>query len=398
MADYYQLLGISTHASPTEIRAAYKKLAMLYHPDRSPDNKEAEELFKLINEAYHVLADPVQKTIYDTGLAYSKQTQQKTAHKTSAYWKKYHRMRYDQWQQAQQNTYTFDKRYFRIQALAILVFLLIAGFSFGIINIFEYIKNEEIKNNQRVNREFISQANILFNSGKEEEALLKIRQWQTQSPADFVFNFAEDSLLTVLRNKANLLFKQLSFEEAGKHYKILQRLETPSSLLTLQRVAECEYRLGQFQSSINILKQLLEVQPNNIDYIYRSAIIYQDNLHDLERAYYYLTLARKHFKERMASLYGEAFEVVMDPTLVHEMYYDIFWRRAEVTWLLKKFDETEKDCSWAIILRPQNGQPYFYRALASIELGINSRLCSDLQRATQLGNTDSKKLLKSYCK
>lgn len=63
--DYYDILGISKGASDDEIKKAYRKLAMKYHPDRNPDNKEAEEKFKDINEAYQVLSDPQKKSQYD---------------------------------------------------------------------------------------------------------------------------------------------------------------------------------------------------------------------------------------------------------------------------------------------------------------------------------------------
>jgi curved DNA-binding protein len=70
--DYYQILGISRSASADEIRAAYRKLALKYHPDRNPDNKQAEEKFKEMNEAYQVLSDPQKRARYDQlGSAYS---------------------------------------------------------------------------------------------------------------------------------------------------------------------------------------------------------------------------------------------------------------------------------------------------------------------------------------
>ncbi len=75
--DYYQRLGVPRSASADDIRGAYRKLAMKYHPDRNPGDKKAEDSFKEINEAYQVLSDPEKRARYDqVGESYS-QWQQK---------------------------------------------------------------------------------------------------------------------------------------------------------------------------------------------------------------------------------------------------------------------------------------------------------------------------------
>jgi molecular chaperone DnaJ len=63
--DYYEILGISKNATPEEVKAAYRKLALKYHPDRNPNNKEAEEKFKEAAAAYEVLSDPDKRARYD---------------------------------------------------------------------------------------------------------------------------------------------------------------------------------------------------------------------------------------------------------------------------------------------------------------------------------------------
>jgi len=63
--DYYETLGVARNASEADIKKAYRRLAMKYHPDRNPDDKAAEEQFKSAKEAYEILSDPQKRAAYD---------------------------------------------------------------------------------------------------------------------------------------------------------------------------------------------------------------------------------------------------------------------------------------------------------------------------------------------
>ena len=67
---YYEILEVSMNASLEEIKQAYRKQAKKYHPDRNPNNKEAEEMMKLVNDAYEVLSDINKRKKYDDELNY----------------------------------------------------------------------------------------------------------------------------------------------------------------------------------------------------------------------------------------------------------------------------------------------------------------------------------------
>ena len=63
--DYYETLGVNRDASDDDLKKAYRRLAMKYHPDRNPDNPKAEEHFKEAKEAYEILSDGHKRAAYD---------------------------------------------------------------------------------------------------------------------------------------------------------------------------------------------------------------------------------------------------------------------------------------------------------------------------------------------
>ena len=63
--DYYEILGIGRDSDDGQLKSAYRKLALQHHPDRNPDNPDAEERFKEAAEAYSVLSDPQKRAAYD---------------------------------------------------------------------------------------------------------------------------------------------------------------------------------------------------------------------------------------------------------------------------------------------------------------------------------------------
>jgi DnaJ-class molecular chaperone len=63
--DYYKILGVNRKATEEEIKKAYRKLAKTHHPDKNPNDKEAENKFKEISEAYEILSRPIKRRMYD---------------------------------------------------------------------------------------------------------------------------------------------------------------------------------------------------------------------------------------------------------------------------------------------------------------------------------------------
>lgn len=392
MRDYYEDLGVSRSATSGEIRTAYKKLAKLYHPDHNQGNKEAEELFKIVNEAYHVLCNPSKKGQYDLRLYGLAQVVYDEVYVAEI--KKNH---YYRWRQAQQRTYKIDKNYFKIQGLAFLVFLVIAALCFSIVHTANYYVEKQQLKKLQVYNELLRNVNGLFGSGRFDDAFNLISNLEEKDPLEYRYSFARDSLVDALRKKADTEFRLHNFSSAITHYTILKNYEHPIRSETLQNIYLCEYYMGNYEESIVALKHMLNQEPNNLVLIYEIGMMNLEKLNNPEEALRYFTLGKKLFKENFSHVYGRAFQIVMNSAEAPDIYYHLFVARARANFKLKKYKDAVTDCNWAIFLRRNQADPYYLRALASASMKDYNNVCEDITRAKQLGIMNIDRLQRKYC-
>jgi curved DNA-binding protein CbpA len=396
MRDYYEVLGLSRAAGISDIRSAFKKLAKQYHPDRNPGNKEAEENFKAINEAYHTLSHPLKKAQYDLriiglSLTYNEERWHEYQQR------KYYRQRYQE-THPPFNGYRFDKNYFKIQGLAFLVFMIIAAFCFGIIHTAHYYVSKQQMEKIRAHRELIERANGLFGEGKFTDAFTLIENLEEEDPLEFRFGFAKDSLINAMRKKADLAFRVHDFNTAVEYYTILQRYEYPARYETLENMYLAQYYIGNYEQSLQALKHLHNQEPYNLGLIYQIGMINLEKLNNPEEALHYFTIGKKLFKENLGEVYGAAFQIVMNPSDAPDIYYHIFLARSRANMELERYTDAVTDCNWAIFLRRDQAEPYVIRAKASVRISDYQNVCEDLTRAQLLGEPDLARMKAKYCR
>lgn len=392
MLDFYEALGVSRTASQSQIKAAFKKMAMRYHPDRNPGDKEAEETFKFLNEAYQTLSDPVKRARYDSRFHLI------TEELNDAYWQEVKRKRYQQWRQSQNTYYRFDKNYFKIQGLAFLVFLLIAGFCFAVINTAHYYVRQQQMEKWQANSMQLKQVNGLFGEGRFHDAFTMIRSLEEQDPLDFRFGFVRDSLVGALRMKADAEYKRQDFRSAITHYLVLKNYENPVRFETLENMSMCQFYLGNYKESLEALKHLHNQQPGDLGLVYKIAIINLEKLDNPQEALQYFTIGKKLFKDNLTRVYGSAFQIVMNPRDVPDIYYSIFKGRALANMKVGNYKEAVTDCNWTIFLRPDNGEGYYLRSIANINMKDFNAVCDDSRRARQLGYAQAAEISRRYCR
>ncbi|MCX7637744.1 MAG: J domain-containing protein [Cyclobacteriaceae bacterium] len=396
MANFYEILGIPQSADSSEIRAAYKKLAFQFHPDLHPNDPQAEERFKQINEAYHTLSDPVKKSRYDARLnAYTVVTE--SSYDEQA-WRAYRHRQYMRWKAAQESRYKFDRNYFKIQGLAFLVFLIIAGFCYGLIHTITYFQEKQMAEQLRKNMEQVERVHTLFATGHIDEAFKHVLVLMQQDPLEYRFTLAYDSMLQTLRYRVKQQYAANDLAASVTTLRFLQRYENPTRFETLRMKAICEYQMEQYDSTLATLEHIRKMQPWNFELVYQMGIISLDNLNKPEKAIGYFTEGKRMFKESMSRIYGEAFEVVMIPADVPEIYYHLFEARARSNMMLNNFEEALTDCNWAVFLRPQQAEAWKMRAMCRIALGRTYRLCEDLKMARKLGKREVVDLQRKFCR
>jgi tetratricopeptide (TPR) repeat protein len=391
VADYYEILGLEKSATATQIRSAYKRLAMMYHPDRNPGNVHAEEAFKQINEAYHTLSDALKKSRYDT------RYDPPTPATYEDYLREQKRSRYYRWQKAQQYSYKIDREYFKIQGLSFLVFIVIAGFCFTIIHAASYFTQAAERKHALANSMQLKKVNALFIAGKFDDAFMLMHTLRENDPLETRFYYAHDSLVSELKRLAEERFNERNFAAAINHYRILETYEDPVQNETIHRISLCQYYLGNYKESLQAMKQLHNQNPDDLVLIYNIGIINLEKLENPKEALFYFSLGKNLFKKNLSEVYGKAFMFVMNPQDAPDIYFDIFEGRARTNLAMSNYHDAKLDCDWAVFLRPEKGQPYYLRALSKIkddQLGV----CDDLKIAQRLGIREAAPLLRKHCR
>lgn len=395
MTNYYKILGIDQSADSKQIKAAYKRLAMEYHPDRNPGNKQAEEVFKIVNEAYHTLSDPLKKSRHDAHLdpAYSISAEE---------WIRINKRKYNPVEKDDRRGirryYKIDKDYYRIQALAVFVFLVLAGFSYIILSTTTYFSTKKNQKHYLANRQALKYAGTLFNDGRFDDAFTAIHSLIEKEPAEFQVNYTRDSLVSELRSMATKKFNLKDFAAATTLYLILEKHEQPASIETIKKISMCQYYLGNYKESLQAMKHLHNQYPDNLELVYSIGMINLEKLENPGEALRYFTFGTKLFTENLNKIYGSTFETTMNPADAPDIYFDIFQGRAQSNIILNNFEDAITDCNRAIYLRPNKGEPYRLRAIASTSIKRFDTVCNDISSAKRLGVSDIDAMQRKFCR
>lgn len=403
MQDYYDILGVPAAASSEDIRRAYKKLALEYHPDRNPGDARAEERFKEINEAYQTLSDPIRKNRYDFLKEYG--TAASALFDTVEHEPQYRRQRtyppytrhYSPGEGSPYTQYKVDKKYFRDLFVTLGVFFLISAMIVGFYEFQEYLSDRQILEIKQQNHIVIQEAREHFVNGEYREALSKTSTLSVKYPYEDSYRDEFKGMMSQLTDIAQTQFEAGQYARAAEHYEIIKDYEEPMNLNTWYRIAMCHYKAGMFRQAVQAMDYILLRDRQNIPLLLQIAGIYDNDLDQPELALGYYDEAKALFKKFQATSYGEAFELIMPVEETPDIYFELFVKRADLHMRMENYEEAIKDCNWSILLRPERVAPYLMRARAFNITGVHYRACQDWESAASLGSHEAQRLASENC-
>jgi curved DNA-binding protein CbpA len=393
MESLYDILEVSPDATDREIKAAYKRLALKYHPDKNSGDSHAEEKFKSINNAYQILSDPSRKTQYD----YNRKNPY--FYQNSTYTYSHNNAYSDNTKNTKSWTYTKEDRE-KDEALAIKWMI---GFFIAVIIVSSMIYGWQYFQEKRENEEAISRKMEIIEKVKQKysenafrESLKELRVIKAEIPNDDDIDNLYDEVIEQLKKSAEESFNQKNYLKSLDYYTTLKEYEKFPNVLNIFQIAYCHRYLNNYDISINYLELILSESPNDLRSHIDLANIYFENLNNLDKANYHydkaIQIIISHYKE----LYGDAYAVMLNIDVIPDIHYEAFTGKSSLRIKRKEYNNSLKESSWAIYIRPENPKAYLLKAEALFELNKVSEAIAQLKIAKKLGSEEAEVLKNKY--
>lgn len=406
MINYYHILGISKKASPAEIKAAFRKLALRYHPDKNPDNTYAEERFKEINQAYQVLSDSQQKARHDLALSYEDlhaQLQNATfdaasivdSHPSS----RDRRYRRGRPVQPHFQPPTPAPRHQNLVATvwAFGIFVVIALLGVGLNSYSNYQHEQLIVRQQELANSIYEKADQFFQAGDYHHSLQLLHTVNEHYHIPYHAGRLKQQIIGRLEEEGNLMYEQEQYEEAAGYFQLLIDHALTYNPLHYAKLTSSYEMVGNYPAAIRAYKQVIEAEPATIEARNRLAmLLFQQEKYEEALRFYQEAgeIVSREYKTR----YGEAYAIAMDPSRTPLSHYQLHCGLGETYAMLGMHKQADKALKWAVFLRPKSPEAYYLQGNNFYTDKQTRSACKAWTQASHYGSKEAEEQLKTHCK
>ena len=394
MTNYYHVLGLSEDATPAEIKSAFKRLAVKYHPDKHPGRPEMEEKFKEVNVAHQILSDEYEKARFDLKLKYQQFSQSHerpyTYQPPSANtWKNQARRRYasgriDYRQNAIATAYAFGITF-------MIALLVMTG-----VWIKQTYDDHQLERRLAERRSTYMEAKELFEVGEYKKAfeiMTSLKFFRTEERDMKTF---KSTMLDQIIEKGDKAYGTKNYVKAITLYELVQEFAPDLPFYELkQKLAESYRQNNQPDMAIEILEGFLVSDYELIGSLVKIAEIERDERGDLNEALDRLLIAHRLAVKRYKRFYGDGYALVINEKYLPKSHFYLYSNLADMYVRLQDYEMAIKAADWNKYVWPDSAISYVTSAQAYEAMGRQNQACVEYGGAR---DRDWKGISPTYCR
>lgn len=412
MINYYHILGIPRQASSQEIKAAYRRLAVRYHPDKNPESSYAEDRFKEISHAYQVLKDPAKKAKHDLMLAYEElqaqtgttrpapaQEPYRTAYgsrQAQEYARRYRQRPPQSWHYPRQPS-GLPRRYNALAtAWAFGIVFAFAVLVVGLSSYRAYQEEQQIIEQTELAESIYQKAATFYEQKNYRYALQLLKTIDEQYKIPYNAGRLKHEVLKKVEEEASLLFEKEDYQQAATYYQLLVEHQPEYNPFVYARLVSSYEMIPDYVRAIYTYERVIQAEPLTIEARNRLAAILFD-MEKYEQALKYYRQASDIVVQEYVNLYGHAYPLAVNPAKTPESHYQLHCGLGQTYSSLGMHRQAESAFKWAIFLRPEKPEAHYLQGLNYREAGQQGKACEAWKTAARHGFKPAAEQLKSFC-
>lgn len=378
MINYYQILGVTEGASSTEIKAAFKRLAVKYHPDKHAGDIEMEERFKEVNQAYQILSNPYEKARYDIQVMYGQST-------FESYYSPPPPPRPKNYRHSYKEPPIDWKENWIATAYAFVFTFVVAAVVMSGIWVKNYMDTKEMERLLAERRALFEDAKTQYRLGNVGDALLTINTLGSFLDTEEDMAYYKDQLYESFIFEGKHSFNRGAYTDAIYYYELIEKYGNRKPLPLLEQLAFAYKETNQPYKSVKKLKEILVTGYRSMEVYLTLAEIYRDMIGDKAEAVHYFESASKVAVERYQTIYGNGYPLLVTGKFLPPDHYRLYTGLASIYLETGEFEKAVKATKWNINIWPDSSSNYVIAAKGLEQMGQYQKACENYHMARSLG-------------
>jgi len=373
---HYQILGISENATSSEIKAAYKRQALKFHPDRHQGDPVMEELFKELNTAHQILSNPYTRYKYDMTLKYgsfdlpsqpsSPPPPQQYKSPPASFVQKPALLSKEN---LKSTLYAFSFAF----VIGLLIKIGIWGMDY-----YKAVEKEKLLTERRQTFTYIQDA---YNKGELKESLLMLDGMGMFFESEMDISEYKDMLFSNIIMRADKSMEEKRFARAIALYNILSDYPAGNTLNILLNKAEANKQLKNYEQAIQIYQQLFMIGYRTISFYIEMGDLYENGTKDFNSALNYYQQACNMASAHYEAVYGKAYPILINADLIPKNHFGLFMKLANAYYMTGNYEKSLKSLEWTKEIWPDSTLNYILSGKCLLAMNKEKLACENFKYA-----------------